>query len=180
MCFEAVTGPANRSEVGRVVGIVLYLLPEAPDVDIDRTGSNVLGVAPNGIEELIAGEYAPGVANKPIKQAKLGGSGGNAGTTNTQDHGSAVDFEVADAGDTRNQGRIEAAENGFHPSYQLSRTERLGDVVIGAEFQAENAIGLAGPGGQENDRSRGGMGVTANAAAKIEAITPGNHDIQQE
>ena len=45
-----------------------------------------------------------------------------------------------------------AAQHGPHPRHELARAERLGDVVVGAQLQAEHAVDLVVAGGHEQHR----------------------------
>ena len=56
---------------------------------------------------------------------------------------------------------------------QLARRERLGDVVVGAELQPEDAIELAVAGGEQQHRDTRGVcpaGAHPEAAADVEAV----------
>jgi hypothetical protein len=48
--------------------------------------------------------------------------------------------------------RVDPPENGFHAGDQLQNAERLGDVVVRAELQAEHPVQLRGFRGQYQDR----------------------------
>ncbi len=45
-----------------------------------------------------------------------------------------------------------AAQDRPHAGYQLAGREGLGDVVIGAQLQADEAVGLLDAGGEHDDR----------------------------
>ena len=47
-----------------------------------------------------------------------------------------------------------ATEHRTHSRDEFSRAERLGDVVIGAQFEADQLVGLVGAGGQDDDVDR--------------------------
>src|SRR3954464_10552727 len=50
--LEAVARAAHRSEITRVLRVDFDLLTDAANVDIDGTGSNESGIAPDGIEQV--------------------------------------------------------------------------------------------------------------------------------
>ena len=77
-------------------------------------------------------------------------------------------------------GPLEAAQHGLDAGNQFARAEGLGDVVVGAEFEAEDAVGFAALGGEKDDRHGGKPGGLANGAADIEAVFAGNHDVEHE
>ena len=47
--------------------------------------------------------------------------------------------------------RGQPAEQAAHPKRELLGRERLGQVVVGAQREAADAIGLLPPGGEEDD-----------------------------
>ena len=50
---------------------------------------------------------------------------------------------------------VQAAQDGAHPRGDLARAERLGHVVVAAQFEADDAVDLVGTGGQEQHRQVG-------------------------
>ena len=75
---------------------------------------------------------------------------------------------------------LEAAQHGFDAGHEFARAEGLGDVIVGAEFKAENAVGFAALRGQKDDRDRGKACGLANLAAEFEAVFARNHDVEEE
>ncbi len=67
-------------------------------------------------------------------------------------------------------GSLETAQHSFNASDEFSRTERLGNVVVGAEFETEHAVGFAALGGQENHRDGREAGSLADGATNFEAV----------
>jgi hypothetical protein len=59
--------------------------------------------------------------------------------------------------------------------HQLARGKRLGDVVIGADFQADDAVDLVAARGQENHRH---VRELAQLAAYFEAVHVGQADVE--
>ena len=74
--FEAIAGAAHGLEIARILRVDLDFLTDAAHIDIDRAGRDKAGVAPDGVEQVIAAEDAAGMAGEVVEQAKLGGSGG--------------------------------------------------------------------------------------------------------
>jgi hypothetical protein len=62
------------------------------------------------------------------------------------------------------------AQQRAHPGHQLPRAVRLGQVVVGAEVEAEQQVVLGGPGGQHQHRH---VGLAAQDPAHVEAVEPG-------
>ena len=68
-----------------------------------------------------------------------------------------------------------AAQQRLDASLQLARAERLGDVVVGAEFEADHPVCLIGGRGQHYD---GYLGVATDLLAQGKAVVAGHHDIE--
>ena len=78
------------------------------------------------------------------------------------------------------QGPLEAAQHGLDAGDEFARTERLGDVVVGVEFETEDSVGFAAFRSQENHRDRGEAGRLTNGAADFQAVFAWNHDVEDE
>ena len=129
---------------------------------------------------MVAAEDASLVAGEIVEQAEFGGRGGNGLAAHGKDHGRRIDFNFPDLHGAGRKRTLEAAQNGFDSGHEFARAEGLGDIVVGAEFEAENAIGLAAFCGQENDRDRGKAGRLANRAADFESVFTGDHDVEDK
>ena len=71
--------------------------------------------------------------------------------------------------------RLVAAQDGAHAGHQLARVEGLGQVIVGAQFQADDAVHVVGAGGQHEHRH---VALLAQPAQDFEAVQPGQHDVQ--
>ena len=67
-----------------------------------------------------------------------------------------------------------------HPRHELVRAERLGDVVVGAELEAADAVRFFGARGQHDDGHAGGGLVGAQRLADIEAAHARQHDVEDD
>ncbi len=70
------------------------------------------------------------------------------------------------------------AQQGLDPGLQLAGAEGLADVVIGAQLQADDPVGLVGAGGEHDDRHLGQARVFAHPAAEAEAVLVGQHHVE--
>src|SRR5271157_2220765 len=52
--FETVAGAADRLEVAGILRVGFDFLPDATDINIHGAGSHVGGVAPDGVEQMVA------------------------------------------------------------------------------------------------------------------------------
>jgi len=68
-----------------------------------------------------------------------------------------------------------AAEDGANSCHQLTRIKRLGQVVVGANFKAKNAIDGFASGGEQEYRNRR---LTANRLQQLESRAARQHDIE--
>ena len=90
----------------------------------------------------------------------------------------AVDDEPAEAQRLASRGPAAggaAAQDGAQAGQQLARVEGLGQVVVGADFEAHDAVGLLAPCRQHQDRH---VGAGANRPAELEAVAIGQHEVQ--
>src|ERR1700686_1576776 len=85
--LESVAGAAHGLQITRVLGVGLDFFADATNVDVDRARSDVGGVAPDGIEQMVATENAPRMAGEVVEQAELGGGGGNRIAAHGEGHG---------------------------------------------------------------------------------------------
>ena len=85
----------------------------------------------------------------------------------------------ARGGRRRGQARLraQAAQDGADAGNHLARAERLGNVIVAAEFEADDAVDLVGTGGQEQDRD---VGLPAQTAADVETADIGQADIEDD
>ena len=67
------------------------------------------------------------------------------------------------------------AQVGLDARHQLARGERLGDVVVGAQLQAEDLVELLAARRQHDDRD---VALGADALADLEPVEPGQHQVE--
>ncbi len=88
-----------------------------------------------------------------------------------------IDRDVAD--DQARQrvlvARLHAAQHGVDARGQLARVERLGQVVVGADLEADDAIDVLAAGGEQDD---GNGGTLSQGTQNLEAVLLGQHHIQ--
>ena len=58
-------------------------------------------------------------------------------------------------------GAMRTAQQRAHSGDHFVRAERLGDVVVGAELEPDDAVGFLGAGGEHDDGKRRGERVAA-------------------
>jgi hypothetical protein len=72
-------------------------------------------------------------------------------------------------------GGVRATQDRCDAGGELTRTEGLGDIVVGAEQQPVDFVDLAVQRGQQDDR---GGRAFADAAAYVESVDPRQHDVE--
>jgi hypothetical protein len=77
---------------------------------------------------------------------------------------------------TRSRHFARAAQHRRDPQHQLSRTERLGDVVVGAQLEAEHAILLLAQRGEHHDGQVGRL--SAESSADLQTTEAGEHEVE--
>ena len=70
-----------------------------------------------------------------------------------------------------------AAQQRAHPGRQLARAVRLGDVVVGADVEAEQHVVLGGAGGHQQDRH---VGLGAQDPAHVEPVDQRHHHVEHD
>ena len=71
--------------------------------------------------------------------------------------------------------RLVAAQNGAHAGHQFARIERLGQIIVRAEFQADDAVHVVGARGEHEHRH---AALFAQPPEDFEAVHTGQHDVQ--
>ncbi len=69
------------------------------------------------------------------------------------------------------------AEDRADPGQQFAWVERLGQIIVGAHFQAEHAVDVVALGGQHQDgHGAGGAQITADG----QAVLAGQHQVEDD
>ena len=147
-------------------------------MDVDRSLVAVPVGAPDAVEQLLAAEREAAVLGEELQQVELARRQRNDTAGDSSLAKSGVDIDVADGDDVvvRTPDAIGPAQDRLDPGNDLPGRERLGDVVVGAQLEAEHAIDLAVAGGEHE---HGDVGRRPKLAAHVEAVeTAGETDIQ--
>jgi hypothetical protein len=75
---------------------------------------------------------------------------------------------------------IRPAQMGVDARDQLLRAERLDDVVVGAEFEAADAIRFFAARGEHDDRRRRRARILADGLAHEQTVHAGQHEVEQD
>jgi hypothetical protein len=92
-----------------------------------------------------------------------------------------VDLEISESHLQRHVDRSACAgKELLHAEHEFARAERLGNVVVGTDLEADNAIGLCGFRSEHDDRNRCGRRIAAKQAADIEPIDLREHEVEHD
>ena len=75
------------------------------------------------------------------------------------------------------RGALDPAQQHVHAGGQLAHRERLGHVVVGADAEADQHVGLVVPRGEHQHRHRP-LGL--HPAADLQAVEAGQHDVEDQ
>jgi hypothetical protein len=73
--------------------------------------------------------------------------------------------------------RIAAAEHGAHTRREFAGRERLGDVVIGSEFEADDPIGLLAARCQHDHWK---VAARSDPPAQRQSVSAGQHHVEHD
>ena len=92
-----------------------------------------------------------------------------------------IDLELAES-DLRRRlfGGLDAREQFLDPQHELARTERLRDVIVGAELEPEHAIHFRRARGEHQNRNRSGRRIAAENLADLEPVDFRQHQIEDD
>jgi hypothetical protein len=93
-------------------------------------------------------------------------------------HGQAGDGQAAGLQARVLRQRLHAAQQGLDARHQLQYRKRLGQVVVRADLQTQDAVHLAGAGADDDDGGVAGHG--AGAAADLQPVHAREHDVQHQ
>ena len=160
------------------------LLAHAADMNIDAAIEEVQRAAQRDLGDLFAGDHAAGMAQQQFQNIELDGgeidrlaSAGD-GASAKRHADIADDQHLIVLGCARGGRRLAgAAKDGADSGDQFAGIERLGQVVVGADFQAEDAVnGLASGGKQKHGNRR----LLAQRFQQLESRAAGQHHVQHD
>jgi hypothetical protein len=159
-------------------GVVAQFVAEVSHVHVDHMLVVVLG-APDAFQQLRSGEDSAGLVRQSEQQRKLARCQRNKRPSQRDFVAGLVDHQLTEGRwrgclGWRPLGRARTPKHGPHPSHELPRTERLGEIVICADLEANDAIDLLGTRGEHQNV---GVAELPNAAADLEAVEAWQHQI---
>lgn len=114
-----------------------------------------------------------------MQQTEFSGRNVRGLSADDERHGVAMQFEIR-SGNACGQRLLKTPQHGPDARRELASSKRFGDVIVGANVQAANAVFLPGARGQENNRDARKVTAFANLAADFKTAVAGNHDVEQK
>mmetsp|Transcript_10445 Transcript_10445/g.42618 ORF Transcript_10445/g.42618 Transcript_10445/m.42618 type:complete len:696 (-) Transcript_10445:2300-4387(-) len=176
-----IAGAAHGQHAARALGVVLDDGPDARDVHIDGAVEGLERMALERVHDLVAGKHPAGALREHHQQIELVAGQIADLAVQARDAGGQIDLEPAEAQHlVAIEFGFEPAQQGLDAGLQLARLEGLGEVVVGTQFQAEDAIhGLAAR-RQHQHRLMAPARVAAQPAAEVQAVAVGQHQVQHD
>lgn len=143
-----------------------------------RAGVDELCHPPDAVQQLVAGEDLSGMPRQKVEQVEFLGGEQNFLTGEAYQTRLWVERQVAKAQRTARR-RLACCPSGvtrrLHTAHGSLRAEGLDYVIVSAQFQPGDAVGLLVPRGEQDDwRVR----AVASLAGEAEAVQPRQHHIQ--
>lgn len=163
-------------------------MPQLPsqrgDMDVQRLRRAFVERVPDPVQDLLPGVDRPRVLGEQREQVELLGSERHLGLADPDLPGAAVHGERTGFGRGSRRGRRDGGllraprppGHGPHPGHQLPNAERLRQIVVGAEFQAQHPVGLLPARTEDDDRD---VGDLTDAPADVDAVHVRQPQVQQ-
>ena len=146
-------------------------------VRVDGPLARAVAPAPDVGEQLLARVDDAGARGEQRQQVELGRGQVHRLAADLHPAGRGVELEHADPQRVAG-GRgppLDPPQQRAHARHQLARRERLGHVVVGADAEPDEHVGLLAARGQHQHRHRP---VALHALADLEAVDAGEHHVE--
>ena len=129
-------------------------------------------VGVDAVHQLAAGKNPPRAGGEDLQQFEFDGGQVEGDTAQRGEVAGFIEGQplVLDGG------RAAATQHRFDPGHHLAGAVGFADVVVGAEFEAEQAVDLFDPGRDHDDRHAGEF---ADLFADVHAVFPRQHQVEQ-
>ena len=157
------------------------LAAQTGDVDVDGAVEDDDLVAPDAVENLLAGEDHAAVGEEQGEDLELLLGEGEFRAVEGADLAPEVHFEPFESdGFGFGAGGCGAAQDAAHAGEDFADGEGFGDVVVGAEVQSGDGIVFGVAGRAEDHGDTGRFGILLEDAGHAEAAHFAHHDIEQD
>src|SRR4051812_36871968 len=175
LSLEDVAGTAFGVQQARLAAR-LELAPQVGDEDVDRVRRRHRVVAPDLVEQALAGDDEALVAHQELEQLELPISQLDFPLAAADLAGVGIEDEVAylhRGGATRGT----APQQRPDPRQQLLALERLDQVIVGAAVEAGDAVLGLGAGGQHQDRH---VAIAAQAPTDLDPVESRQAEVEDD
>jgi hypothetical protein len=181
---EEVAGGADGADEAGGLGIVAEFLAEGGDVDVYRAVEDLVVAVADFLEELLAGFDAAAGADEAGEEVELDGGEIQGLVMEGDDAGADVHAEGAgeEIRGVRSGGGLGGAEgatadDGAETGEELAGGEGFREVIVGADLEADDAVGFVTTGGEHEDGDVAGF---ADLFEDLEAVHAGEHEVEDE
>ena len=176
LCAEPVTRAAQRVDQFDVEAIVDFA-PQPANEDLEHVCERIVVLVPDVRSDRSAIDDLLAMANEELEQRKLFRRQLDLSTAATNAMRSKIDLEIGDCRDF-GQRSWSTSRKRIQTRDELAEGERLREIVVGAGIEPAYAIIDGVAGGQH--QNGGADTALSEVSAKIEAVAPGEHDIEND
>ena len=156
------------------------LAAQRADVRVDGARARRHVVAPHLLEQLFAGRHPTGPRREVHEQVELGRREVHELAVLTHAARRGIELDVADRRRDRRRSpatRAGATQDRVHARDELAGAERLRHVVVGADLEPDDEVGLAVARGEHEHRHRA---ISLDALAHLDPVEAGEHEVEHD
>ena len=148
-------------------------------MDVDRAVEGLEFLALDEIHQALAREHPSGVFGQRHQKIELVAGEKPLVAVDADHAGFAVDLKPPEAQHRLRRARRSpaAAQNGADARLQLARVEGLGEIVVGPNFESDDAVDVLAARGQHKDRR---LGAGAKYATDLEPVDIRQHHVEND
>ena len=176
---KVIAHAALGNDVLRACRLVLDLFAQTADGNIHRTQVAVVVIAPDVLHQFLAREHTAGRGRQKAEDIEFAGGKLECAPVLVDHAARTGDAQAVPSLRLRLfalLARKRAAHVRLDARHQLAHGERLCDIVVRAQLEAHDLVGLLLSRGQHDDRN---VALRTHAAADLEAVHLGQHDVEQ-
>src|SRR6185312_15235071 len=175
---EAEADPTDGVDEARIGGVVAELLAQPADVRVERARGTEPVLVPDLLHERLTADDAAGTLHERGEEVELLAAQLDLRPVEGHTPRREIELQSLHARDTLTGGRAASApQHRADARDHLGAAEWLDHVVVGAELEADDAVGLCPARGEHDDR---GGGVAADLAGDVAAVAVGKHQVEQD
>src|ERR1700730_8087174 len=183
-------GSLNSGTIDRVAGradgaddvtdtICIQCLAQPPDVDVDSPGLDIHIMAPDCVEQLLAREDASGVPQQMTQKAEFRRTEMDRFAGARYPVRAEIHRHVGEMEHLIHGARLGSPDHRAQSGDELTRAERLDDIVVGAAVEPAHSVALFAARRQHYHRQRTGLGCPPNPTAYLDPGDERQHPVEQ-